>query len=640
MEDFEQDNVIQWIFEKIFDQLTLGGNELFVLPFSIIKKKTFDSEKIYEMINKLTGRSLVGIEKYISNLVFQEKFLFARMKKKIYVQILLHNIHKIEHLLDCGYEADSMAIQLAVINNHLEILKKIEYGKFTNDLLSFCAEYSYEQMYFYLREKGLVPNISVYNKAAIGNSLSILHDVNTQIGISSKILTAAFQTNNNDIILFLLQEATNENIHISPNLVTYPILNSNFEILDQLEKMGLIKWHNELYFSALLSGSMEMVKYLESKLPNIHENYILDTSKTDKKGRSSLLLEDIIYEVGGKKYFSHTMNYAIQSLSIEIVKYIYNLGYGLTISNIITAIKQAPPKILKFLAGRYNKKLPPYLVYYFGTNSFINDKMEKAKILIGYGLFNTTKKKVSDFKKESTHLQMITESVKITETGEIDPDYTMKYNLFFVPIKGFKMNYYLLAKTRICLEINIEEELNKIFSNHMNDVDNQFVIDTLFLFGNIEQIKKYCPMFVHITPPSKQILMEIICYCQINKLCYLVHNKLLDSATIHFLRPMVVMLSDPYINILFDKLSTNPEESYIKFLLHSGKKKLIQKWIDENQNYVINKKLAKILFLMDDLDLAKKFNLGAVASDDMIDWAKENDLLEIASHLKNIQKFN
>ena len=43
------------------------------------------------------------------------------------------------------------------------------------------------------------------------------------------------------------------------------------------------------------------------------------------------------------------MNYAIQSNNLEIVKYIYDKGYGITVSNLITSINTFNISIVKFI---------------------------------------------------------------------------------------------------------------------------------------------------------------------------------------------------------------------------------------------------------------------------------------------------
>ncbi|XWV26608.1 ankyrin repeat protein [Tupanvirus soda lake] len=639
-EDYTPDNIIQWIFEKAFDQLTLESNELFETPFEKINSKTFASSNIYVLINKLTNRPIDKITAYLSNKKFQEKFLFSKIKKKLYVQILFGNLEMFKCLVQKGHIIDNKCLQLAVLNNRMEILEYIidtnPKIKLNNELLMYCAEFGYVDIYFYLREKNLLPNISIYNKAVLGNSLEIIKDINEHIGISSKTLTTAFQTNNNSVILFLYNVAIEDKINLDRNLITYPILNNNLVLLEELDKINPIEWHHELYFSAILSGSMDMIKFMELKFPNIHDNHILDTSKV-KKGRSSLLLEEIIYEKNNKKYFSHTINYAVQSGSIEMVKYIYSKDYGITISNIITAIKQGTCEILEYLCKKYNKKLPIYIIHYFGTNSYVLDKINKAKILIDSGLFEINcnhKLNINDYRKESTHLEIISQKVQVSEDGIMDCDYLMKYQLFFVPIKGYKLNHRLLTKTRICLELNIQDELINIFMSQKNVIDQQFIIDTLFLFGNMEQIKKLHPLIQPLMCPSQQIIMEIMCYCQLNKLCYLMINNILNRQHIDTIYPVSIMLSDFYLNLFFEKFDKKIPD--IKYVIESGNKNEIIKWIDRYGNENMDKDTIKRIMKLEYIDILKKINIPKNILQELISWSNDSDLLEIKYYLTSL----
>jgi hypothetical protein len=437
----------------------------------------------------------------------------------------------------------------------------------------------------------------------------------------------------------LVEEAIKNKISINKNLITYPVLNNNIQLLLELDKKQLVDWYNELYYSALLSGSMEMVKFIESKIPDIHKNYVLDTSK-NKKGQMSLLLMEMIYEINKKKYFSHTINYAIQSGSLEIVKYIHQKGYGITVSNFITAIKQSTLDILNYLCENYFKKLPFYLIHYFGTNSYISNKIEKAKILIFADLLpldQVGKLSIDDYRKESTHIEMISQTVQVPEDGNIDTDYLMKYQLFFVPIKGFKLNYRLITKTRICLKLNLENELKNIFLSNLNQNDRQFVIDVLYLFGTIDQIKKLYPLLNTNICPSKQIIMEIMCYCQINKLCHLSHNNLLTDQIVLDVYPIATMLGDHCLNLFFQKIVNDRPK--IKFILLSGKKSEIEKWLIENkpiQKSWIDKDIIKNILALEDLNLIIKIDIPHELLFDLICWAEESDLLEIQTYLKSI----
>lgn len=542
---------------------------------------------------------------------------------------------QIKKLVGVGYQTDSKSYPIMIINDQLDILKFfIEMGApISDELLMYCVEFNRESIYFYLRGVGAVPNISVYNRAILGNSLLIITDINNQIGISAKTLEQAFETNNTDIILFLIQEAITSNVNIDSNLIAYPILNKNFDLLNELNKYQIINWHYELYYSALLSGSMEMILFIESKIPNIHDDHILDTSRTQKGRQTSLLLHDMIYQRSNKKYFSHTINYAIQSGSIEIVQWIHSKGYGITVSNIITSIRSGQPQIFEFIINSYANVIPFYILHYFSMWAYVPNKMIMAKILIDSKLFEfdpIMKISMDTYRKESIHLAMINDMAHSFENIQVDIDYLMSYKSFFVETNGYKLNNKLLIKMRICLELNLDGDLLKIFSASHNDSDNRSIIDSLYLFGTFDQICHFHPLINKC--PSDIIIGEIICYRQINKLCYLIKNNLLTEQCIDFIHSVIITLDDPSLNMLIPTL-TNKEPD-IKNILLSGNKLLIDKWITEHQNdkhdYMTND-IIKILLLTEDLELINKFD---IRGDSLIEWAYNEDLLEVCSHLK------
>ncbi|BCS82963.1 ankyrin repeat protein [Cotonvirus japonicus] len=660
---YDIDNIIEWLFDKSFDQLTINSKEIYVLPFEMIISKTFKNSMIHDNIANLSKKSINIIQTYLTNDNFINKFLLTKIKKKLHVAIIVNDMIQVEYLISIGYNIDYNCLKLAVINNKIDVLKFLLdsfHKKIDPDLLAICGEFNREEIYFYLRSKNLFPNLSVYYKASIGNNLSIIKEISSQITANKKVIENIFKMNHTDIIKYILCEIEIQNLKFDENLIIYPIENNNQEILNVLENKFKISWHCELYYSALLSGNMDMIYFLENKLfhehGDIHENHILDTSRT-KKGRSSLLIEDIIYQVGDKKYFSHTLNYAIQSNSLEVVKYIYNKKYGLTTSNFITAIKQSTIEILDFLCDSflhnphsrieeknfYKKTLPQYILHYFGTNSYIKNKIAKAKILVDYGLLDlsyTKKFNVDFYKKESVHLQLIAEKIQLMENEIYDIDHVMNYQIFFVPIKGYKLNYRLITVVRLCLELKHHDILKEIFSMKLNVVDRQFAIDCLYLFGNIDQIKLFHP-FIKILP-SQQIIMEIMCRCEINKLCYLNNANLLLQEDIDKLYSLSVGIDDIIINAFFAKL-TNKIPT-IKNIITTKKISTINNWLLLNKDFdrsSLNKNLVKDFLCLDNIETLNLLDLQKIPNFDkwkteLVEWCIDQDLIETSKFITDI----
>jgi hypothetical protein len=515
--------------------------------------------------------------------------------------------------IDSRYRIDYESCRLAIINDRLDILKKLKLISnidFRSDLLIYCLQNS--EIYFYLRNFNLHPNISIYNRASQQSNLDIIQDINDHIGISKRNIINALESNCMEIIPFLLKEAIISKISFD-NLIIYPIINDNIQLILEMEEKKLFEWHPELYYPALLSGSFSMVKFVESRIPNIHDNFILDTSKSGKKGRKNLLLEEIIYEKNNRKYFSHTINYAIQGKSIDILKYIREKGYGITISNIITCIKQGTCEMLAYSCEQYVSQLPYYILQYFGLKSFIPEKFSKLKYLIEFNCIDFSNVKPN--RLENIHFQMICESNTIDE-NIMDSDYLLNYSCFF-KINNSYINS-LFVKTRIFLQLNRESELNEIFNK---EKEKQFLIDILFLFGNINQIKKYHSLLENKLP-NLSIISELLCYCQLSKICYLVQKNLIYNSIAIQLFPIVQMLGNNYLNILFERFDCKKS---LKYLLHSENLDIINNYL-ENNSEILDIELCKKILNTGNLNIIKKFSFPKEFQDELYEYIQKLNL--------------
>lgn len=627
--NYQKNNVIEWTFEKIFDQL-VKIDDLYNQPYINIEQKTFKNDYLHELIYNLTNEPKKIIQNYLMNKHFQKKFLFNKLKKKVDVNILLNDIDEIEILCQRHHKVDYNTIILTVLNDHLDIFKCIVNLNtgigLKNDLLIYCSEYGYENMYFYLRgTKGLIPNLSVFYKAIYGNSLPIIKDINELIGVSNKMLNTAFENNKINAIDYLLNVAEMENVKVNSELISYGILNNNLSLVKRLEQIMIIKWESKHYFSAILSGSMKMIKYIETKFHDIHKNHYFDKSKT-KKGQSSLLLKEIMYKINGEIYFSHTLNYAIQSGSVEIVKYILNLNYGITVSNFITAIRQGTSNILECLCQNYEKKLPYYLIHYLGLESYVSEKMDKIKILQKHDIINLEPEKIdlNMYKMETTHYNLILESKEILETHIYDIDFLMNYIIFFKG-SGNKEYSKLISIVRYYLVSDKREELKKYMIKNKNHV--QLITDVIYLFGNINQIQN-CDL---IMCPSNMILMELICYSQIDKLRYLLDKNLLNSQIISEIQPLICSLFNQKLNTIFNHLIKNPDP---KIILMFGDLDTIEKFL--NTTHDLNLEILKLIVDLDNISLLKKINIPKNLINKLIVEAENNDLIDVKNFLVSL----
>ena len=243
-----QDNVIEWIFEKMFSQLTADGRELEMSSFELVKKKTFFNVDLYVIINKLTTRSVESIKNYLTDKDFINRFLFNKLpgeKKRINPWILLGDLNMIKQLVNQGYRINLQTVVLTVLNNQLEIfdylMNKFPLIKLTTEMLTYAAENGFDQMYFKIRNLDIYPNISVLKRATIGSSIGIIKDIIENISLDKQSLENAFQTNHTEIITYLITEAKESGLKISPNMATYPVLNCNWDVLEFMEGLNLIE---------------------------------------------------------------------------------------------------------------------------------------------------------------------------------------------------------------------------------------------------------------------------------------------------------------------------------------------------------------------------------------------------------------
>jgi len=620
--EFKQDNTIHFVFEKIFNQRTSDSKDLFTMPFQQIREKTFCDTNIHTLINKLTNRPINVIQSYLSDATFLNKFLFAKLKKKIYVQIVLNECERFAELITGGREMDKMALQLMIINNR-NWYEHFDSELCSNDMLMHAAEFGRDEIYFHLiNEKDLVPNDQIFYRATIGGSIDIIKNISAMISVSDKILETAFQMNNTDVILYLVNDAIENEIHVSQNLVSYPVTNGNIELLNKLNKYMDFTYHTELYFAALLSGSMDMLKYLEDKIPNIHDSYVLDTTKSKKeKGFSSLLTEEMIYRRGNSNFFSHTLNYAIQSKSLAIVEYIISLGYGVTASNVITAIKTGDIAIVKTIVEYYGKKLSKYFIYYFGMNSYVPNKFVVAEYMLKHVDTSDTKMNITDYRRETCHLNLIQQLATTVFDDTYDPDYLLKYKIFFSPLAGYKLNDMLLVTVRLYLELNWDDSITTLLHQNLNTMEWQHIIDSIYLFGDLNKIKKF-----GANRPTWPIIMESLCYNQIGKFCFLLQQNKIEDC-LEKLCPMIIMLNNPILNSVISKKNVT--------LAHDLKFKLMSGDYSDAHLCTVGKHNLKELLLTDDIDLIKKFNLSGLINEHVIEWATDSDL-DVVSYLKSL----
>jgi hypothetical protein len=475
-----------------------------------------------------------------------------------------------------------------------------------------CAAHNAEDAYFAILEiSGLRNNLSVYTKAV--QSIKIMNSISEDIGLTKGVITKAFEGGNTEVITKVIELSREEGEDIAPEMVAYPVMNNDMDILKLLGDK--IKWNDDIYYSALLSGSMEMVKYVESFMSDIHDDHRLDLSNS-KKGHYSLLLDDIIYIINGTTYFSHTMNYAIQSGNINMVKYVELLGYGLTTSNIITCIQQGSVDMLSYVLKQYTGKLPSYVIHYFSMINFIGDKLDKYRVIMEH-ITNVMPRSMNDYKKETAHIDMIQRKSIISETNCYDVDYLMEYGNIIVPDRGYKNNNRMMTLARMSI-VN-DYQLDEIFNATMHVSDRKMVNDLLFLFGSVKQIDKY-----NIGSPSLPVILERMCYCRIPTMCLMLSRNLIDPFSMEHIQKIACILDDKHMNLILPKYAPS-----IEYCLKTKNIRLLMK-----QPCTLTIEQSRKIVEMDDVGLVKHF--GILASNDMNKIAENNDCYSVVKYFGDV----
>lgn len=458
---------IEWAFDKIYRRIA----DPFGLPHSVYLTKY--ENLVIDAINQVTKASKKVIKKVLDE-YYPEHYRVLYQSKILSDIILGKHVNLITE----------RHTEVAVLNNRLDLEMNREH--LSTKSLMIAAKYNYESLYFRLRQLDIDPNISVYYAALNSDNLTIIKDVDKVIAPNKDIILTALETCSEQVAEYLLnQNKIKDSWH---HVIVYKQFRSLFD---------KVVWKNEHYFSALLSGDMEHVKYAEDKLANIHDNHKLDLSN-EYKGKSNLLMSETTWFKGGTTYFGHTMNYATQSCELKVVEYVHGLGYGITLSNIVTAIRQGTVEILEYLLDNYHKPIPQYISVYLSVDSFIKDKAKKIKVI--FDKINWSKKQsLDDKRREGVHKRIIESTAVSEKVAFYDIDYLMSYGAL---VGNDAKTYVHVMADRVIMTTNM---------------------DMVYLFGNLSLIKKYPTNLHH----SKAIIIELLSYGNTAKISYMISKNII-----------------------------------------------------------------------------------------------------------------
>lgn len=593
---------LEWVFEKIFDQLSPGKGSgdglLTTQPFSHIQDRILRSPKILQTIADLLALPIDEIKAYLNSESFLERFLFSKLGRKIPVAILLNR--DLIPLLELR-EITQSDYHLMALNNRKEMMEqavtKILPG---HECLYYCCCRERIELYFWLRQKGLQPNLSVYLEAVQGGSLEIVKDISESIGLTPNILKSAFEAGCHEIIDFLLDRAAAEKVPVAPSLVSYALLNSDTALIEKMKT----PLPTSFFHSAVLSGNLEMVRLIEAANPQIHQNLAMDAPGI-KKGKKNILAGEISYQKNGKNFFAHTINYAIQSGSAEMIHYLLAKGYGISVSNILTAVRQASLKILQLILDEAPLlRLPHYYWVYFSFCSVVSNKLAKARTLVerGYLSLEPVKYTTESYRILAAHADILKRQTISDDYESHDADYFLNYASFFGGLRVMGLIEQAIAWYQIQNEIQITVENPPLIS------------DLITLIGPNTLMKGIT------APPRDEIVAEIVCCGKTFKICSLHQKGYLRHDA---MERLVAMLAEPGLTALFERLGIVVQSHHLS--LHSGVCRLSQLSYQEWKVALKNCKLADLP--QPDPNLVKR----------LINYCRSEDLMEEALQLEKIK---
>lgn len=603
------------VFVKILKSLTQNYQSFYHLPWKIIQGKIFHSTALQHALHKaccVQGQTYLESAK-------QQKFILKRSLGKIEAAILLGHEGKLKQYVELEYNFTLQHLKLATLNNQMNMLRMMSDVTFDQDLLYDSAE----ETYFYWIARGLKSNISILNHAVEYQTQSVIQHILQYVGMSSTTMLKAIQANNTIILPYLYEEMQRENIKLTQDMFYYLILNDHLEFLQTLN----VTLEEEWYAAALLSGSMRMINWFETRCEAIHTTFNIDRSHR-KKFQRTLITYEATYYRDHQIYFSHAVNYAIQSQSTQVLQHVLQHQYGISASNFITVIKQGTLEQLKLLCQCYFTPLPQAYFYYFSLHHYAPDKLNKLDYLLKHSrlsLHDFIHEK-PNYQIESIHLRASQSQTEIMNLQCYDEDYILQRTTFFAPSAGYKLNYRLLVSTRVALHTNDEASIRHLYAHCKHDVDRQCLCDCVVLMGQMMHLK-----WIPISRVSLHILSELVCYGQIGKLHYL-HTQC--GLPINELWSIAQTIGQAAMITFFQRMA--PSLTFnIDHVLYSQSATLIKSQLQCIESYFMSTKLT--LVQMDRRKLFTHITWQNQSLNQFMKLAQENGCQRVYHYLKFIQ---
>lgn len=381
-------------------------------------------------------------------------------------------------ILGRNFILDKDSLIYAIVN---DIDIAINKNQVTPQIIGLVLECGNERLFHKLQQYNKSKlTIYHYQKAVLGGNINLVKLIGKNLMFNEGQLEIALQTNNTEIIKWMLEELKIFNLTFPPHLTKYLILN-NSSLLNELK----IQWIPKLFHSALLSGSWDMIRLIESHFPDLHNKDLDCSLSKGANGNVSLLTDESTYVSEGKIYFSHTMNYAVQSENLEIMKYIHGLGYGITISNLLTCINQGNYE--QFIYLMQFVQLKSYYLLYFSCVTINSNKRKFVKAL-NTEMFDECVNR----KALKLHWEIVKNQIKLKEEGTTDPDFFFYNQLVDLNMDAMEVHNIERRRWRIFLGLDISSGISNIdyLFGSGTDIPDEWVQRVILLLGNLPKVRK------------------------------------------------------------------------------------------------------------------------------------------------------
>ena len=618
---------IEWPSECAFKKLSADGKDLYTEPFKNITSKTFSDENLLKLLSDKINCTANFIIKYFSDTDYIFRLIRSITKNNLHTAIIMNDVNLLRKYLSHAYDVDDIVIKLACMNSIDGIILHELYDYVIKSglnknifldpmFLAISLESDNIIAYDFLVEIGCRTSLNILNIAVKTTHISIVKSLDENYAPTDETVKNAIIHGSTEITNYILESFLSTGKIFDKNLVAYLLIDSKISTIKYLHEKKLVDWHTDLYYSAILSGSMDVIKYVDNFYPNIHKNKILDKPIGDNVGQKTKLTLDIMYTLNKNKYFSHAMNYAIQSNSLKMVTHIHSMGYGLSISNIITAIK-SKITILEYIVKNYNKKIPAYILCYFSVNSIVKDKFEKLHVIFTSNKIDLLPDKLDKnfIQLENQHINLINNNKTVEIENMYVCDYLFNYQVALADCPGIKFNHRLYVITSYAIIYKNINLLKQILLKYNGEYDLQFIRNIVVLNSNgCGDLREFIEIYSVVYPKlpfkiSQSIWSILISFGSIEKI---IICKLYDNIIEPFVYQLIHANGNATIIKLFEKykIDVNPE-----FILKMSDENIIMENIDKipmtknNINKLLNFDSEKITPLIKNYIYSNNYNI-------------------------------